>query len=221
MNGSSGPTPEAGTAGVEAEAEAAGRSGPAGTTSAVTEAGDDSTAGRELASPDRRQAVTEELGAAEALARARAAARAKGLRPSRGGPGRRRPPSGEGSDRDGTAARDPQLIGDVLGRLSSNRGWQTELAVGSIMGRWPVIVGIEVSRHCRPERFDQGVLTLRAESSAWAAQLRTLSTTVLELIEREVGAGVVHELRILGPGGPSWRRGRLRVRGPGPRDTYG
>lgn len=168
----------------------------------------------------------EELGAAQALARARAAAQAKGLRPGRGGLGSRgrqgrASRGGTTAADDGSQARDPMLVGDVLGRLLSHRGWESDLAVGSVMGRWPVIVGIEVARHCAPERFERGVLTIRAESSAWAAQLRTFSSTVLELVEREVGPGLVLELRIIGPGGPTWRRGPLRVRGPGPRDTYG
>lgn len=167
----------------------------------------------------------EEHGAAQALARARAAAQLKGLRPGRRGTGARDRPAPAKRDgaspAAGSQARDPMLIGDVFGRLLSSRGWDSDLAVGSIMGRWPVIVGIEVARHCSPERFERGVLTIRAESSAWAAQLRTFSSTVLELVEREVGTGLVLELRIIGPGGPSWRRGPLRVRGPGPRDTYG
>ncbi|MBK7721833.1 MAG: DUF721 domain-containing protein [Austwickia sp.] len=166
-------------------------------------------------------------GAREALARARAAARAKGLMPGRDGgassfgASRR---TGRGTDRRSAAgadARDPLLVSDAVGRVLSHRGWERDLAIGSIMARWAVIVGLDVARHCEPERFDRGVLTVRAESSAWAAQLRGFAPTILQLLEREVGPGLVLELRILGPGGPSWRRGRLSVRGRGPRDTYG
>ncbi len=169
-----------------------------------------------------------EGGAAQALARARATAKAKGLRPGRSaGPSRLGRANDAAKDReqdrgqDPDSARDPLLVGNVAGRVMTNRGWETELAVGKVMGRWPAIVGLEVARHCVPERFDRGVLTVRAESTAWAAQLRTFSATMLELVDHHVGPGMVLELRIVGPGGPSWRRGRLRVRGRGPRDTYG
>ncbi len=170
------------------------------------------------------EADTPQLGAAEALARARAAAQRKGLRPGRLGSRRRRESGSSAGQRRSTSgpdARDPMLVAEALGRLLTNRGWDSDLAVGSIMGRWSVIVGIDVARHCEPERFDRGVLTIRAESTAWAAQLRSFAPTMLGLVEREVGPGLVLELRVLGPGGPSWRRGPLRVRGPGPRDTYG
>ena len=36
-----------------------------------------------------------------------------------------------------------------------------------------------------------------------------------------VGPDVVTKLVVRGPVGPSWRHGRLRVPGQGPRDTYG
>ena len=42
-----------------------------------------------------------------------------------------------------------------------------------------------------------------------------------ERIEAVVGPGVVTELIVLGPVAPSWVKGRRRVPGPGPRDTYG
>lgn len=190
-------------------------------------AGATNAKGSERTNPSADE-VALQLGAAQALARARAAAAAKGLRPGRGPLAGR--PRGEigsrvggapGSGELGSNARDPQLLGDAIGRLLANRGWDSDLAVGSIMGRWSAMVGVDVARHSTPERFDRGVLTIRAESSAWAAQLRSFAPTVLELVEHEVGPGLVLELRIIGPGGPSWRRGPLRVRGPGPRDTYG
>lgn len=159
--------------------------------------------------------------AADALARARAGAQARGLRPGRV---RRSADRSTATERGGSGdagSRDPLPLGSIVDSLTTHRGWDTDLAVGSIMGRWPAIVGLDVARHCRPERFDRGVLTIRAESTAWAAQLRAFSATVRDLVEAEVGPGLVMELRILGPGGPSWRRGPLRVQGRGPRDTYG
>jgi predicted nucleic acid-binding Zn ribbon protein len=36
-----------------------------------------------------------------------------------------------------------------------------------------------------------------------------------------VGEGVVGHIEVLGPDAPSWKRGRLSVRGRGARDTYG
>jgi predicted nucleic acid-binding Zn ribbon protein len=160
-----------------------------------------------------------EDAAAAALARARAAARAKGLRPGLKPIGRRRPgaPGSQGRQ-DG---RDPKLLGDQMDRLLADRGWKVDVAVGSVMGRWPEIVGQEVAQHCTPVSFEFGVLTVRADSTAWATQMRLLSATIMGRLDGEVGKGTVSELKVVGPSAPSWSRGPRRSQGPGPRDTYG
>lgn len=167
---------------------------------------------------DTQQQPAEDAAAA-VLARARASARAKGLRPGRTVRRRVRDLPSDSKDRDG---RDPALLGDQLEALVAERGWKVDIAVGSVIGRWPSIVGEEVARHCAPVEFDQGVLVVRADSTAWATQLRLLSSTLLGRLAEEVGDGTVAELRIVGPSAPSWSRGRLRAQdGRGPRDTYG
>ena len=163
-----------------------------------------------------------DTAAASALARAREAARAKGLRPG-SRPMRRRNPGGQGnglagSGRDG---RDPSLLGDQMDRLLVDRGWNVDVAVGSVMGRWPAIVGQDVAEHCTPVTFGDGVLTVRADSTAWATQLRLMSSSILGRLETEVGKDAVIELRVQGPSAPSWTRGPRKATGPGPRDTYG
>jgi predicted nucleic acid-binding Zn ribbon protein len=165
---------------------------------------------------------TADTAAASALARAREAAQGKGLRPG-SRPRRRRDPNG----RTATAAapgrdgRDPSLLGDQLDRLLLDRGWNIDVAIGSVMGRWPAIVGNEVAAHCIPVTFSDGVLTVRAESTAWATQLRLMSSTILARLETEVGKDAVTELEVRGPSAPSWSRGLRKSTGPGPRDTYG
>lgn len=153
-----------------------------------------------------------------ALARAREEARARGTAPAR----RKRTSSGS----TGRAARqrdpgDPELLGDTLGRLMAERGWDVPAAVAGVTQRWPEIAGDDLAAHCRPDKFDDGVLTLIAESTAWATQIRLLVPTLHQRIDEVVGRGIVRRVEVRGPAGPDWRRGPLRVRGPGPRDTYG
>lgn len=157
--------------------------------------------------------------AAAALARARAAAKAKGLRPGMKPMRRRRP--GVPEPKRSSDGRDPGLLGDQMDRLLLDRGWRVDVAVGSVMGRWPEIVGAEVASHCAPVTFEAGVLTVRADSTAWATQIRLLTSSILGRLEGEVGKGTVSELRVVGPSAPSWSRGPRRTQGPGPRDTYG
>jgi len=157
--------------------------------------------------------------AAAALARARAAAKAKGLRP--GLRPRRRVKDVPVGERSGTG-RDPKLLGDQLDQFVTERGWVGDVAVGAVIGRWSQIVGPEIAQHCAPLNFVDGVLTVRADSTAWATQLRLLSSSLLTRLAEEVGEDTVGEIRVVGPGAPSWSRGSRRAQdGRGPRDTYG
>ena len=89
----------------------------------------------------------------------------------------------------------------------SDRGWQVDVAVGSVIGRWPEIVGPDVAAHVSPCRSTAGVLTVRAVSTAWATQMRLLTSVLLGRLEEEVGAGAVTEIVVTGPSGPTWARG--------------
>jgi predicted nucleic acid-binding Zn ribbon protein len=169
-----------------------------------------------------------EVAARAALSRARAAARSKGLRPGQSGQTaaqlarRRAKLAGQGRfSAAGADARDPELFGQTVDRIVGERGWTTEVAVGGVMGRWAEIVGAEISGHVAPESFEDGVLTVRADSTAWSTQVRLLAPTLLRRLAEELGEGVVERVAVGGPMGPSWRKGLRRVPGRGPRDTYG
>lgn len=173
--------------------------------------------------PDAQPAA-EELdplhAAHDALARARRSARARGLRPgSPAGAGRRRA-AGQTAPKD-TDKRDPHPVGAEIDRLVASRGWDADVQVGAVVGRWPDIVGSQVADNVEVVAFEGTVLTVRAVSTAWASQMRLLLSTVIARIDAEVGAGVVTEIVVRGPGGPSWRKGPLSAGGRGPRDTYG
>ena len=109
----------------------------------------------------------------------------------------------------------------MLARVAAERGWSEELSVGGVVGRWREVVGDQIADHCEPETFEDGLLVIRTDSTAWAANLRLLVPQLLSTIEREVGPDVVREVRVVGPAGPQWRKGARRVPGRGPRDTYG
>ncbi|YAL83295.1 DUF721 domain-containing protein [Dermacoccaceae bacterium W4C1] len=156
-----------------------------------------------------------------ALARARRAARDRGLRPGSAAPRRRKAGDlgrGSRSDREG---RDPSPLADQMDRMLAERSWQVDVAAGSVMGRWPEIVGADIASHAAPVSFEAGVLTVRAESTAWATQLRWLTADLLARMAQAVGEGVVTDLKVVGPTAPSWKKGLRSVQGRGPRDTYG
>ena len=178
--------------------------------------GTDDTGGTD--GTDLSSQLLADMRAAQPVARRPGQARGAS-RPSNRHRGKRRPPadySGPGPD-----DRDPQPVGSAVDELVGERGWKQALAVGGVEGRWGQIVGSEVAAHCLPEEFEAGRLTVRADSTAWATQVRLLAPTLLARLNDDLGAGTVTHLQVLAPQGPSWRKGKLRVKGRGPRDTYG
>lgn len=117
--------------------------------------------------------------------------------------------------------RDPAALGSSIERLVNEKGWQDRSAVALLLGQWPRIVGPELAEHVTPGTFEDGVLVLQTDSTAWATQLRLLLPEVHRTIDAHVGSGVVERIRIIGPQAPSWTAGQRRVKGRGPRDTYG
>jgi predicted nucleic acid-binding Zn ribbon protein len=117
---------------------------------------------------------------------------------------------------------DPQLIGSLLQGYVSERGWERPLADARVFSDWPQLVGADIAAHCTPTALRDGELRVSAESTAWATQLRLLSSTVLKRLADELGPQTVRSVIFTGPAAPSWKHGAWSVRGArGPRDTYG
>lgn len=128
----------------------------------------------------------------------------------------RRPPRLErGTD------RDPQLLDSTLGKLVADQGWGTELRVHGVFTRWASVVGDEVAQHVTPETYSDGRLVVRTDSTAWATQMKLLAGEVVRRLNEVLGDGTVTVIDVIGPHAPSWSKGRFRVKGRGPRDTYG
>lgn len=157
-----------------------------------------------------------------ARAAARAAAASPGTPPARrkAAPFRRRTTAQASGARPDD--RDPQLLDQAMGRLVANHGWELDLKVQGVFGRWAELVGTEVADHCTPESFEDGRLVVRTDSTAWATQLKLLAPSVVRRLNTELGHGTVTVIEVLGPHLPTWKKGRLSSRdGRGPRDTYG
>jgi predicted nucleic acid-binding Zn ribbon protein len=118
--------------------------------------------------------------------------------------------------------RDPQLLDTTVGRLVEDHGWELDLKVHAVFGRWAELVGADVGAHSTPETFADGRLVVRTDSTAWATQLKLLAPTVVRRLNEELGHGTVTVIDVRGPQGPTWKKGPRSVRdGRGPRDTYG
>ncbi|SRX92858.1 hypothetical protein MSP7336_01084 [Mycobacterium shimoidei] len=177
--------------------------------------------------PERLSAVAGMDLVRRTLEEARGAARSQGKDVGQGrrtapparrfaGTAGRRRWSGPGPD-----SRDPQPLGAVTREVANKRGWSPRVAEGAVFGRWSAVVGQQIAEHATPTALRDGVLSVSAESTAWATQLRIIQAQLIAKIAAEVGEGVVRTLKITGPAAPSWRKGPLHIAGRGPRDTYG
>jgi predicted nucleic acid-binding Zn ribbon protein len=172
--------------------------------------------------------------AVEALAVAQADARARGDLPAGlqrpPGPGKADDPERSGGPVNGQHdspgrgrphREDPQSLVSAIGGLLETRGWQQRAAMGSVFGRWAEIVGHDLAAHTRPDSFADGELTVTADSTAWATQVRLLAPMLVRRLNTELGDGSVRRVKVRGPTPPR-QRGGWRVPGSkGPGDTYG
>nr|WP_184080722.1 DUF721 domain-containing protein [Nocardiopsis mwathae] len=137
--------------------------------------------------------------ARQALAAARAAAKERGASPD-GRPRRTR--------RARVRSRnEPQLFGEAVRAWLVEHGWQEQVAIGGVFGRWAEIVGEFNAQHLRPVSYEGGELVIAADSATMAANARAMARDLLRRLNEELGDGTVHTIRVQGPG-----RGRGRLR---------
>ena len=91
-------------------------------------------------------------------------------------------------------AAPPAPLQELLANLSSRRGWGRRLESARVHDHWEEIAGAQVAAHTEPVRLHGGVLVVRAESSAWATQVRYLSGELAARANAVLGAGQVERV---------------------------
>ena len=155
------------------------------------------------------------------LSRARASARESGTPGRSNSRSRRTNPTRSGPSPDG---RDPQTAGRVLQAWLRDSGFEESATAGGLEAHWEAIAGPDIAGHvtCEVVQGPEGrVVMLRADSTAWATQIRLLLPQITRRIEEVLGRPVHDRIRVVGPAPPRRSPGPRRVPGRGPRDTYG
>ncbi len=190
-------------------------------------------AGADSSAPEAEPAPADGLDLARQIARSLRGAGASSGRARRSRPGRAgtaEPAGRRGGSRSAGAQvsgarpddRDPQLLDSTMDRLVADRGWEVDLRVHGVFGRWPRLVGAEIAEHATPESFADGRLLVRTDSTAWATQLKLLAPQLVRRLNEELGHDTVTLVDVRGPLAPSWKKGPRGLRDArGPRDTYG
>jgi len=92
-------------------------------------------------------------------------------------------------------------IGEVLDGLGTRVGLGRSKDAGVIWSRWTEIVGDAIGAHAEPSSLREGVLKVRADSPAWAAELGYLAADIKARANALIGRPSVLEVRVwTGPG---------------------
>jgi predicted nucleic acid-binding Zn ribbon protein len=117
--------------------------------------------------------------------------------------------------------RDPGSMAVAFSELTDVMGWGPSLARADLIEQWADIVGDDVAAHAEPTGFQDGVVEVRCDSSAWATQLRLMKKKLLSAVQEMFPDAGVSDIQVKAPGAPSWKHGSRSVPGRGARDTYG
>ena len=100
--------------------------------------------------------------------------------------------------RDRGPGRDPVGLGGVLGKISTEQGWELSLEAGSILDQWATLCPDLVGR-AEPVAYDaeRGRLDLRPASPAYATQLRLFGGQLCKRVNDKVGRDVLRSIRVL------------------------
>jgi predicted nucleic acid-binding Zn ribbon protein len=92
-------------------------------------------------------------------------------------------------------------IGEVLDGLGTRVGLGRSKDAGVIWSRWTEIVGDAIGSHAEPSSLREGVLKVRTDSPAWAAELGYLAADIKARANDLIGRESVLEVRVwTGPG---------------------
>lgn len=119
--------------------------------------------------------------------------------------------------------RDPKSLHELIQPTIKRFGWAEDFAIGTVMNNWEEIVGPTVAERTRPVEFNKNAreLVIECDSTPWATQLRYMKTQILVAISHLAGEDLVRDLKVKGPNLGPKPKGKLRVKGRGPRDDYG
>ncbi|MBY8889117.1 DciA family protein [Streptomyces sp. PTM05] len=92
----------------------------------------------------------------------------------------------------------PQLIGQLICEMIESRGWAS---ADPLTAWWRTAVDHVIAEHAEPTAFDPvaGNLVVRADSIAWATQLRLLAPQLVERLTTPPGGSSVRTITIYGP----------------------
>lgn len=91
---------------------------------------------------------------------------------------------------------DPERIRASVDKVAKKLGAPTAVALSGLFQRWDEIVGPGISAHARPVSLTRGCLLVEVDSTAWATQLRYMTSDLVVRCCEELGDGAVRQMEI-------------------------
>lgn len=88
-------------------------------------------------------------------------------------------------------------IGDVIANLTGRFADRPQSKARELRLSWVEAVGERVAKHSHPERFMNGVLTVRVDSSPWASELMHMKSQVLASLQKTIPGSKIKDLRFV------------------------
>lgn len=86
-------------------------------------------------------------------------------------------------------------LGGFIENTLKRYGLGKRVNEGKVFERWDTIVGDEIAKRARPRAIRQGLLVVEAQSAAWSNQLSLLKPQILKAITKQVGPGVIKDIK--------------------------
>lgn len=112
-------------------------------------------------------------------------------------------------------------IGDCFDTLIEIMHWEKELLKVRIITSWKEIVGEYIAKNVKIKDFKNDTLYLCCSSTMWASKMRLLQAKMQRELDDYFNSHLVKKIKIEGPKAPKQYFSDRRIKGRGPRDTYG
>jgi hypothetical protein len=91
---------------------------------------------------------------------------------------------------------DPEKIGSIISRGRVPGPKKGRHSLDLLVVNWPHLAGERAAAHSVPTKLSRGILTVAAESPAWAAELSVETERLLRRSTAIVGAGTVKKIKV-------------------------
>jgi len=90
----------------------------------------------------------------------------------------------------------PETVGSIISAGSVRGKKRGRHSLDLLVANWSHLAGERLALHSKPTRLARGVLTVAADSPAWAAELSVESGRLLRRIVAIVGQGTVKKVKV-------------------------